>query len=93
MLTLTENASTLIKTLAEQRAVTDDAGLRISANDHGAELNLDLAPTPEASDQIVESDGARVFLEEDVAIALADKTLDAQLDESGRVFFAITRES
>jgi len=93
MLTLTENASTLIKTLAEQRAVADDAGLRISPDSDGAELMLDLAPAPEATDQVVESAGARVFLEENVAVVLSDKTLDAQLDESGRVLFAIARES
>jgi iron-sulfur cluster assembly protein len=93
MLTLTENASTLIKTLAEQRAVTDDAGLRISPDTDGTELMLDLAPAPEATDQVVESAGARVFLEENVAVVLSDKTLDAQLDESGSVRFAIARES
>ncbi len=93
MLTLTENASTLIKTLAEQRAVADDAGLRISPDSESAELMLDLAPAPEVTDQVVESAGARVFLEENVAIVLSDKTLDAQLDESGSVRFAIARES
>jgi len=31
MLTLTENASTLIKNLADQAAAAEDAGLRISA--------------------------------------------------------------
>ncbi|MEO6943131.1 MAG: iron-sulfur cluster assembly accessory protein [Lacisediminihabitans sp.] len=93
MLTLTENASTLIKTLSDQQAVTDDAGLRISPDTNGAELKLDLAKAPEATDQVVESAGARVFLEENVAVVLSDKTLDAQLDESGRVLFAIERDS
>ena len=88
MLTLTENASTLIKNLTEQSAVADDAGLRISTSETG-DVTVDMTPTPELTDQVVESAGARVFLEENAAVTLAEKTLDAQLDEQGAVRFAI----
>ena len=50
---------------------------------------MDLTPSPEPDDQVVESAGARVFLEESAALALDDKVLDAQLDEGGAVRFAI----
>lgn len=89
MLTLTENASTLIKNLADQTAVAEDAGLRISADADSANLTVDLTPAPEPTDAIIESAGARVFLEENAAEVLADKVLDAQLDEGGAVRFAI----
>lgn len=89
MLTLTENATNLIKNLADQTAVAENAGLRISAGADDAQLSVDLAPAPEPTDQIVESAGARVFLEENAALALDDKVLDAHLDEAGAVTFAI----
>lgn len=89
MLTLTENATTLIKNLADQTTVADAAGLRISAEADSANLSVDLTPAPEPADQIIESAGARVFLEEHAAAALEDKVLDAQLDEAGAVRFAI----
>lgn len=92
MLTLTENASTLIKNLADQTTVADDAGLRISAEGDSKNLSVDLIPAPEPTDQVIESAGARVFLEENAAGLLDDKVLDAQLDEGGAVRFAIAEQ-
>ena len=90
MLTLTENASSLIKNLAEQTSVADDAGLRISTTDaDSTNFAVDFTPAPEPSDQVVENAGARVFLEENAATALSDKVLDAQVDDEGAVRFAI----
>lgn len=48
MLTLTENATTLIKNLADQTAVADAAGLRITAEADSANLSVDLTPCPRA---------------------------------------------
>lgn len=89
MLTLTENASTLIKTLTEQTAVAETAGLRISAGADAAQLSVDLTPAPEPTDKVIESEGARVFLEENAALALDDKVLDAHMDDEGAVRFQI----
>lgn len=93
MLTLTENASTLIKNLADQTAVAENAGLRISAGTDAAQLSVDLTPAPEPNDKVIESEGARVFLEEMAAIALDDKVLDAHMDEGGSVRFQIEVQS
>jgi iron-sulfur cluster assembly protein len=90
MLTLTENASAAIKNLTDQTAVSGDGGLRIStADDAAGSLKVELAPTPEPTDQLVEDAGARVFLEEGAAAVLSDKVLDAQLDGDGSVRFAV----
>lgn len=86
---MTEKASTLIKTLAAQTAVEGDAGLRISTAADSAELRVDLTPAPEPHDDIVENDGAKVFLEHSASEQLADKVLDAAQEESGAVQFAI----
>ena len=89
MLTLTENASALIKNLADQTTQAEDAGLRISAEEEGSDLSVDLLPAPEPTDQVIESAGARVFLEKSAAGLLDDKILDAQVDDSGAIRFAI----
>jgi Fe-S cluster assembly iron-binding protein IscA len=91
VLTLTENASAVIKNINESQEQPDGAGLRIVQQGEGqqAELALTTASSPEAGDQVVEDEGARVFLEETAAETLDDKVLDAQVDESGGVQFTL----
>lgn len=90
MLTLTENASTVVKTLVEQTGATTEGGLRIS-QDAPDSPALHVMPTeaPQPGDQVLEEDGARVFLEEIAATTLDDKVLDAQVDDNGGVQFTI----
>ena len=45
---------------------------------------------PQPGDQVLEEDGARVFLEETAAETLDDKVLDAQVDDNGGVQFTIS---
>jgi len=89
MLTLTNNASAVVKQIADQTG-GDGSGLRISQETADAPA-LDVSPTdsPEPGDQVIESEGARVFLEEHAAQTLDDKVLDAQVDQTGGVQFSI----
>ncbi|WP_111720860.1 iron-sulfur cluster biosynthesis family protein [Homoserinimonas sp. OAct 916] len=90
MLTLTEDAQNIVKAITGQSPGADDGGLRIaSANPDNSDFSLAVAPAPEPEDQVVESSGARVFLEENAAMALSDKVLDAQVDEQGSVRFGL----
>ncbi len=93
MLTLTENASTVVKTLLDQTGA-DQAGLRISqdAPDSPA-LHVIPSEAPQPGDQVVEEAGARVFLEEIAAETLDDKILDAQVDDNGGVQFTIAGQA
>lgn len=94
MLTLTENASTIVRTITTQAAGTEEAGLRISSPaPESADLAVAVAESPEPLDEVVEVAGARVFLEENAALVLGDKILDAQVDEAGAVRFAIGEQS
>jgi len=89
MLTLTENASMIVKTLTGQTP-EEDSGLRIScSNPERTAFAAAVAPEPEPADQVVEVSGARIFLEAGAAVALDDKVLDAQVDDGGSVSFAI----
>ncbi len=91
MLTLTENANNVVKSLVEQSGQSGQGGLRIS-QDAPDSPALHVMPTesPQPGDQVLEEEtGARVFLEETAAVTLDDKVLDAQVDESGGVQFTI----
>lgn len=90
MLTLTENASNVVKAIATQTVGTEEAGLRItSSGDTGEEFAVSAVEQPEPGDEVVDSDGAKVFLTEEASAVLTDKVLDAQVDSSGGVQFAI----
>jgi Fe-S cluster assembly iron-binding protein IscA len=88
MLTLTENASTVVKGIAEQ--IPEATGLRITA-DAAQPTSFDVAPaaSPEPGDEVVEQQGATVYLDGGAAEQLDDKVLDATVDQEGRVEFAL----
>ena len=86
MLLLTHDAATVIRSLVEQSEVPEGGGLRITAQPLGnrqAALELSVAEEPDALDEVVEQQGAQVFLEPIVAEALADKVLDAAIEGDG----------
>jgi iron-sulfur cluster assembly protein len=90
MLTLTENASAVVKEIVSRNGAPEGSGLRINAQDPAAtEFAVAVVPTPDPTDSVVEQDGARVYLGETAATALTDKTLDATVADDGRVSFEI----
>jgi Fe-S cluster assembly iron-binding protein IscA len=93
MLTLTENATTVIRSLGARPELSEGAGLRItSAADGPDRLAISTASTPEAGDQVVDNEGARVFLEPRAAEVLDDKVLDARVDDQGTVEFLLVAQ-
>ncbi|MCR2784129.1 MULTISPECIES: Fe-S cluster assembly protein HesB [unclassified Microbacterium] len=89
MLTLTENAASAVKTLTSQ-IPTEDGGLRIREADQAeAGFELALAPSPEPDDAVIETGGARVFVEQAATVPLDDRVLDAQVGEDGSLSFAL----
>ena len=89
MLTLTDTASTMVKEIVERSGGPAGSGLRIDADGASNEFAVSIVPTPQAQDAVVEQAGARVYLAEDAAQALDDKTLDAHVGEDGRIAFDI----
>jgi len=89
MLTLTANAGVVVKNLADRTVGAAEGGLRISSAGSGNDFAVAVAPAPEPADQVVESGGARIYLEPAAADALHDKVLDAQIDEGGSVSFSL----
>ncbi|HEY8526198.1 MAG TPA: hypothetical protein VIL48_14605 [Acidimicrobiales bacterium] len=85
---LTENATKVIGALVDNPGMPPGAGLRIATAEEG--LSVSAADAPEETDQVLEEESARVFLEASAAATLADQILDAEVDEAGRVQFLLT---
>jgi iron-sulfur cluster assembly protein len=91
MLVLTDTATSVIRGLVDRPELTGAPGLRIAGTHNGEEdLTVSTVETPAAGDQVIEDQGARVFLEPGAATLLDDKVLDATVDEQGRVRFLLT---
>ena len=94
MLTITSNAAEAIRAIVESTDVSDDGGIRISiARQNGSEASLELAlsPAPMEGDDVLELNGAHVFLDEMASVALDDKALDADM-EGGEISFGILEQ-
>ena len=91
MLALTDNA---VEAVQEILSSSEDApemgGLRLVAEPVGAEMNFQLSVValPGEDDEVIEEQGARLFLDPEAASLLGDKILDARI-ESNQVAFTI----
>lgn len=92
MLTLTTGAVAAIREITHQPGLPEDTGVRIAAtaagNGGGSAFEIAVASTPEPADDVVEAEGARVFLDPEASAAFDDKALDAEIDE-GQIRFRI----
>ena len=94
MLTLTDQASTVVKDLAGRATGSEDAGLRISTlPGNPKDYEVKVAVFPEPDDIIVANDGAQVFLESRAAAALENRVLDATVEPDGAVRFQLGEQA
>ncbi len=82
----------MIRDLAAQQDVADAGGLRIAADTDAGSLSIELVPQPVQGDQVVDTQGARIFLDSDAAELLNDTSVDAVVDEEGVVQFGFTEK-
>lgn len=95
MLTITADAAEAVKTLVSAQSAPEGGGLRFaaqSADEAEMAIEVSVAPAPAEGDAVLESDGARVFLESAAASFLADKQLDTQQDAEGNVNLAVREQ-
>jgi len=92
MLTLTENASTIITNLTQQPGAPEGSGLRITSDSPEPGLAVTTATGAEPGDHVVTDQGATVYLDEAAATLLDDKILDASLTQEGKIEFAIAEQ-
>jgi iron-sulfur cluster assembly protein len=92
MLALSERAVVAINGIMSNPEIPEGAGLRVSPQMTGESeavtLELSVVEAPVGGDQVVEDQGAQVFVDERVSPMLEDKTLDATT-EGEQVQFTI----
>jgi len=89
VLALTDSAVEAVKAIVEASDdAVDTSGLRMVAEPTvlGTNLRLSVVPLPAEDDEVIEDQGARLFLEPDAASLLDDKVLDANLDQGQLAF-------
>ncbi|NRQ36737.1 hypothetical protein HII36_33605 [Nonomuraea sp. NN258] len=94
MLTLTDNAVEAIRDLMVGVEIPKQAGLRIAAKpDEAGALEVSLTSSPWQGDQVIEKEDVRVFVSEEAAPILEDKSLDAQPGTPGHPTFRLDRRT
>jgi iron-sulfur cluster assembly protein len=90
LLALTDSAVQAVKDIVSSTEVAETGGLRMVAERAGMQANLQLnvVPLPAEDDEVIEEQGARVFLEPEAASLLDDTVLDASVEQN-RVAFTI----
>jgi iron-sulfur cluster assembly protein len=94
VLALTHNATDAIERILAAPGVPSGAGIRIAPGASGdgpapaSELQLSVAEEPAVGDEVIEEEGARVFVEDTVSEFLEDKRLDAEVIDE-RVRFSL----
>ena len=91
MLALTENVTEVVKQLEQE--VPAISGLRIAAEPDGQSLSVSPADQAAPGDQVVEQDGATVYVEEAAAQMLDAMVLDGGVDEDGNIQFALGQQA
>jgi iron-sulfur cluster assembly protein len=95
LLALTDNAVEAVKSIVSLSDTTSETGgLRMVAERAGTQTNFELSVVtlPAEDDEVIEEQGARVFLEPEAALLLDDKVLDVSVEQN-QVAFTIADQS
>ncbi|HLZ07704.1 MAG TPA: hypothetical protein VKT80_03890 [Chloroflexota bacterium] len=89
MLTVTRRAATLLKAAKFAEGATEDTGIRLRRGRMVSEpgklaVGFAISPGPEPSDEQIEQDGLRIFVQDELVEALDGRTLDIR-DDAGEV--------
>lgn len=87
MLTLTDDAASMIANLVQDADLPAGAGLRIAQRDDHTALTMSLAEKAEPRDVVVRGGATAVFLGPVAAARLTQQTLDARTNEMGLAFY------
>ena len=86
MLEISPIAAEAIRAIAQNAALPEDAGLRIALGpevDEGQLLSVDITAAPHEDDQVVDAQGAHVFVEPNASPMVDDMVLDATMEDDG----------
>ncbi|TML09629.1 MAG: Fe-S cluster assembly protein HesB [Actinobacteria bacterium] len=89
MLALTDSAVEAVKSIvSSSEEASEMGGLRMVAERAGTQANFQLSvvPLPAEDDEVIDEQGARVFLEPEAASLLDEKVLDASVEQDQVAF-------
>jgi Fe-S cluster assembly iron-binding protein IscA len=89
LLALTDSAVEAVKSIVSSSdEVSETGGLRMVAERAGTQANfhLSVVPLPAEDDEVIDEQGARVFLEPTAASLLDEKVLDASVEQDEVAF-------
>jgi iron-sulfur cluster assembly protein len=89
LLALTDNAVEAVRDIVSSSDETSEtSGLRMVAEREGMQANFQLSvvPLPAEDDEVIDEQGARVFLEPKAASLLDNKVLDASVEQDQIAF-------
>lgn len=87
MLTLTDNARHAVQDISTRAGLPEEGGLRIAeSSEQVGSFELSLVPAPPDGDEVIEAEGARVFVEPSTSTILSDQQLDAAPSADGTGF-------
>ena len=90
MITMTSRARAVVRRLTGHRALSAGSGLRIARGPSAdAPMQVAASAGPEPQDELVEGDGARLFIGPGAVERLRGRTLDAVTEKTGRVRFVL----
>lgn len=91
MFTMTPQARDVVREVTSHPALAATSGLRIARRgaDPETPLQVGAATGPETGDEVVERDGARIFVGPGAVTRLRGRVLDAVTERSGRVHFVL----
>jgi iron-sulfur cluster assembly protein len=92
MTTLTENAVEAIRLYAKRQVPPQAPQIRIAAEGDDGGLTVHLVSAPHAGDRVVDRDGARLCLDEQVGQAMNGKALNAVIMPVGAITFSFQDE-
>ena len=86
MLTLSDEARDAVQDLARRAGLPREGGLRLAGSPARDAVDLVLVTAPVQGDDVIEADGARVFVDPAASSALADQRLHASTSAEGTGF-------
>ena len=89
LLALTDNAVEAVRDIVSSSdEASETSGLRMVAEREGMQANFQLSvvPLPAEDDEVIDEQGARIFLEPKAASLLDDKVLDASVEQDQVAF-------
>ncbi len=92
MLRLTDSAKAAISGITAQSGLPRSGGVRLSLAPDADQVEMSLSPQPEIGDEVIDEDGARVFVERSASPLLAEHQLDAENGPEG-LGFALRKAS